>query len=71
MTESLCKICEHLREVVSGTGSRFLLCRLSQTDQRFPKYPPQPVIRCEGYGQRNTIKKTKGKRNKNPFDQGG
>jgi len=26
-----------------------LLCRLSQTDQRFPKYPPQPVVKCEGF----------------------
>lgn len=51
MTESLCETCEHLRAVVSGTGSRFQLCRLSQTDPRFPKYPLQPVIRCEGYGQ--------------------
>jgi hypothetical protein len=49
MTTSLCKSCEHVREIVSGTGSRFLLCRLSQTDERFAKYPPQPVIRCEGY----------------------
>jgi ribosome-associated protein len=53
MTESLCKTCEHMREVTSGNGSRFLLCRLSQTDQRFPKYPPQPVVRCEGFGKNN------------------
>jgi len=38
-----------MREVISGTGSRFFLCRLSQTEQRFPKYPPQPVVRCGGY----------------------
>ena len=47
--ETLCKSCGHVREVVSGTGSTFLLCQLSQTDKRFPKYPPQPVIRCDGY----------------------
>ncbi len=47
--ESLCKSCLNVREVVSGTGSTFLLCRLSQTDKRFPKYPPQPIIRCEGF----------------------
>jgi hypothetical protein len=52
MNESLCETCAHLREVVSGTGSRFLLCRLSQSDPRFPKYPPQPVHRCEGYSNR-------------------
>jgi hypothetical protein len=49
MTQSLCETCSHVREVVSGTGSRFLLCRLSQADRRFSKYPPQPVIACEGF----------------------
>ena len=38
-----------MREVVSGKGSRFLLCSLSQTDSRFAKYPPQPVVHCEAY----------------------
>ena len=47
--ETLCKSCVHVREVVSGTGSKFLLCQLSKTDKRFPKYPPQPVVRCDGY----------------------
>jgi len=46
---TLCSSCEYVREVVSGTGSTFLLCQLSQTDRRFPKYPPQPVVRCDGY----------------------
>jgi hypothetical protein len=49
MTETLCETCDHMREVVSGTGSRFLLCHLSQTDARYQKYPQQPVVRCEGY----------------------
>jgi hypothetical protein len=57
MTESLCEICEHRREIISGTGSRFLLCRLSQTDSRFPKYPPQPVVRCEGFNQQQVAEK--------------
>lgn len=47
--ETLCKSCVHVREVVSGTGSKFLLCRLSQEDNRFFKYPPQPVVRCDGH----------------------
>lgn len=46
---SLCERCEHCQTVVSGKGSRFLLCRLTRTDDRFPKYPPQPVVRCAGY----------------------
>ena len=47
--KTLCASCRNVREVMSGTGSKFMLCRLSQTDKRFPKYPPQPVIRCDGY----------------------
>lgn len=38
-----------MREVISGKGSRFLLCQLSQQDRRFPKYPPQPVMACGGF----------------------
>ena len=49
MNRSLCESCSHMREIVSGTGSRFVLCQLSQTDNRFPKYPPQPLVRCEGH----------------------
>ena len=46
---SLCNACLHVREVTSARGSRFLLCRKSQDDQRYAKYPPQPVIRCAGF----------------------
>lgn len=44
----LCPNCAHVREIVSGTGSRFLLCRLSQSDARYSKYPPQPMLKCAG-----------------------
>ena len=47
--QSLCQNCCHEKDIVSGKGSRFLLCELSQTDFRFAKYPPQPVVRCVGY----------------------
>ena len=49
MTPSLCETCAWVREVVTPKGSRFLLCRLSHTDPAYPKYPPQPVVRCDGY----------------------
>ena len=49
MTPSLCETCAWMREVVTPKGSRFLLCRLSQTDPAYPKYLPQPVVRCDGY----------------------
>jgi hypothetical protein len=38
-----------MREVVTPKGSRFLLCRLSQTDPDYPKYPPQPVVSGDGH----------------------
>ncbi|QDT59262.1 hypothetical protein SV7mr_17690 [Stieleria bergensis] len=49
MNQTLCNGCLHLREVVSGKGSRFLLCQFSMQDKRFPKYPPQPVFRCAAF----------------------
>ncbi len=53
MTHSLCETCASMREVVTPRGSRFLLCQLSKTDPVFPKYPPQPVVRCAGYQPRD------------------
>ena len=49
MIHSLCETCALMREVVTPKGSRFLLCQLSKTDTAYPKYPPQPVVRCDGY----------------------
>jgi hypothetical protein len=49
MNHSLCETCAWMREVVTPKGSRFLLCQLSQTDSAYPKYPRQPVVRCDGY----------------------
>ena len=49
MIGSLCETCALMREVVTPKGSRFLLCQLSQTNPEYPKYPPQPVVQCDGY----------------------
>ncbi|MFP6603225.1 MAG: hypothetical protein VB862_11910 [Pirellulaceae bacterium] len=51
MSPSLCTRCSHVKEVVSGSGSRFLLCQLTFTDPRFSKYPAQPVVDCAGFEQ--------------------
>lgn len=51
MPRSLCEFCRWMREVTTPR-SRFLLCELSKTDAAFTKYPPQPVVRCEGHEQR-------------------
>ena len=45
----LCATCGHAKAVASSKGSVFLLCVLSKTDPRFPKYPPLPVVSCTGY----------------------
>jgi hypothetical protein len=33
-----------------------LLCELSITNPAYPKYPPQPVVRCDGYQSRGEAK---------------
>ena len=45
----LCESCRNVKVVETRTGSRFYLCRLSEVDARFPKYPRIPVLRCGGY----------------------
>jgi len=45
----LCARCRHARRVESGKGSRFLLCRRSETDSAYPRYPRLPVSSCPGY----------------------
>jgi hypothetical protein len=47
--KGLCASCVHAREVVSSRGSTFTRCELSQTDERFPRYPRLPVVVCSGY----------------------
>ncbi len=49
MTRSLCETCASMRGVITPKGSRFLLCRPSNTDPAYPKSPPQPIARCDGY----------------------
>jgi len=45
----LCADCLNARRLESAKGSQFLLCQLSQSDSRFPKYPRLPVLSCSGY----------------------
>lgn len=51
-TPSLCETCKNMREVRTAR-SRFLLCELSLQNAAYPKYPPQPVVRCDGYQPRD------------------
>lgn len=45
----LCATCRHARVIESDRGSRFTFCERSRTDDRFPRYPPLPVLACAGY----------------------
>ena len=45
----LCGGCVHARIVETARESRFVLCELSRTDPRFPRYPNLPVLACDGF----------------------
>ena len=45
----LCAHCQHSRKIQSDRGSVFFLCKLSESDSSFPKYPRLPVLSCRGY----------------------
>jgi hypothetical protein len=49
MIQTLCETCALMRAVITLKGSRFLMCQLSQTNPAYPKYAPQPVVRCDGH----------------------
>jgi hypothetical protein len=46
---TLCASCCHVKIVRSERGSTFYLCQLAARDDRFRKYPPQPVLECAGF----------------------
>jgi hypothetical protein len=48
----LCPACIHMKETGNDRGSLFLLCQLSRSDPRYPKYPRLPVLSCEGYREK-------------------
>ncbi len=45
----LCADCRWARRVTSGRGATFLLCRRSEADARYAKYPVLPRRECAGY----------------------
>jgi len=52
MTEheaGLCATCEWVQIVENRRGSVFYRCRRADTDPRFVRYPPLPVLNCPGY----------------------
>ena len=53
LAPGLCAGCLHSRRIESAHGSIFILCTLSLTDPRFPKYPRLPVLSCDGYKKKS------------------
>jgi hypothetical protein len=52
MTEpavGLCATCRWVRIVTNRRGSEFYRCLRADTDPRFVRYPPLPVLSCPGY----------------------
>jgi hypothetical protein len=45
----LCRSCRHVRLVPTSRGSTFYLCRRSENDPRFARYPRLPVVECPGF----------------------
>ena len=45
----LCARCTHAQRVETGKHSRFILCLVSEVDERFPKYPRLPMNACPAY----------------------
>ncbi len=45
----LCRMCLHVRLVRTSRGSRFHLCRRSEKDPSYARYPRLPVIQCAGF----------------------
>ena len=49
MSAGLCERCSEARKIVSGKGSVFWRCAVSERISGWPKYPPLPVLRCGHY----------------------
>jgi hypothetical protein len=45
----LCGSCRFADIITSSRGSTFYLCRLSERDPAFRRYPVLPVRECSGY----------------------
>lgn len=56
----LCLSCRYARTIKSGRGTTFWLCRKSESDPRFPKYPALPVLECSGYEPESAVPPAEG-----------
>lgn len=49
----LCASCVFRRDVETTRGAVFVLCRRSESDPAFPRYPRLPVVACPGWEPRD------------------
>ncbi len=56
----LCARCVHASVQGNPRGSRFWRCRLAESDPRFRRYPPLPVVRCDGFTGGRPTRREKG-----------
>lgn len=48
----LCATCGHANVVANDRGSTFLQCGRAKDDPNYRRYPPVPVVRCDGHETR-------------------
>ena len=48
MNPGLCATCRHVKRLESPR-SVFYMCLRAETDPKFRRYPPLPVLTCEGF----------------------
>jgi hypothetical protein len=53
-SEGLCCDCRFAKRIETSRGARFLLCRRSESDPRYPRYPRLPVSSCPGHERGDT-----------------
>jgi hypothetical protein len=51
----VCRACAHARWLRTKGGGELLFCRLSETDSRFLRYPPLPVLSCPGWSPASDV----------------
>ena len=52
MQIGLCAACKHAKTITNDRCSTFIMCELSNTDKKFPKYPRLPVLACHGFDEK-------------------
>jgi hypothetical protein len=45
----LCARCAHLKVLETKSGNPIILCRLSEENSDYPRYPALPVLECAGF----------------------